>query len=207
MRYGFFAAGFRVAVKKSFRRELALLLGPCDASHIMRAAKGRYREMILRLPSAGGRKNPFAMHILAAAWGASLYLAAKAVLSPEEMGGVFSRAIENSIAFRLVMKSRSKKVFTAGWQDRWRELAIASRTMPYPPGFVFKFIPGKTRDEYGVHFMGCGICQLFQREGCSEFAPYLCRFDFVMAKHMNCRLTRPHTITNGDGFCDFWYSK
>jgi hypothetical protein len=207
MRYGFWAAGFWAAVKKRFRRELALLLGPRDAGLIMRAAKGRYREMILRLPPLGGGKNPFTMNILAAAWGASLYLAGKDVLSPEEMGGVFSRAIENNIVFRLVMKSRSKKVFTAGWQDRWRKLAIASRALPNPAGFVFEFIPGETRNEYGVHFKQCGICRLFQREGCSEFAPYMCRFDFVMARHMNCRLTRPHTIANGDGFCDFWYSK
>jgi len=44
MRYGLIVACFRVAVKKSFHRELALLLGARDASRIMREVKTRYKE-------------------------------------------------------------------------------------------------------------------------------------------------------------------
>jgi hypothetical protein len=207
MRYGLIAAGFYVAVRKSFQRELALLPGAYDAGRVMREAKTRYKEMIRHAPSGGGCMHPFTMNILAAAWGASLYLAGKNVLSPEETGSIFSRSLERTAAFRLSMKSKAKVMFTERGQERWREWAAASRAAQPPGGFVFDFIPGKTRDEYGIDFKECGICRLFEREGCPEFAPYLCRFDYVMARHTGCRLTRRHTIAAGDRLCDFRFSK
>ena len=45
------------------------------------------------------------------------------------------------------------------------------------------------------------------RENCAELAPSMCKFDYVMAKHMGAELTRTKTIADGDGLCDFWFKK
>jgi hypothetical protein len=207
MNYTIRARGVFLILKRSYRRELENHLCREDARRVTVAAKGLYRGMIVRSPSIAERKNPFVMSTLIAALTASVYKAAGGALSPEEMGGVFSRAVENTRVFRLVMKRRSKRMFTHHELERWRNLAIESGESGGFAGFVFDFVPGNTVNEYGLTFRECGICKLFAQEGCMELTPYMCGFDFVMAGYLGCRLTREHTIAAGDGFCDFHYSR
>jgi hypothetical protein len=207
MKYSLFAYCMYRLLRKNFIRELSVLLDEKSARDMVRQAKKRYRAIIERIPQQNTGKNPFTMPSCIAALTVSLFQAGRGTVSAEEMGRVFSDAVEKHPVFKLVMNMRAKKMFTARSQDRWKSLASASRTAPFPPGFVFDFIPGTSIREYGLTFSACGICAMLQREQCLELAPSLCSFDFIMARYLGCRLTRTTTIAGGGGRCDFWYTK
>jgi hypothetical protein len=105
------------------------------------------------------------------------------------------------------MRLASKKNFTIRWQDKRNQLALDSQKRRYPADFVSEFVYGPTPDEYGIVYRECGICKLLERESCAELAPYMCKFDYVMAKYMGAKLIRTKTIADGDGLCDFWFRK
>ncbi len=173
----------------------------------MRKAQPLYRDIVVRSPSIGGRKNPNTVNVLIAAFVAAIYKAAEGRLSSEQMGEVFSNAIKYTRAFKLFARITGKRNFTRQWQDKRHAWAVASQGKAYPADFVSTFVYGKTINEYGITYSECGICKLLQRENCADLAPELCKFDYVTAKYMGCKLTRTKTIANGDDMCDFWFSK
>ena len=66
----------------------------------------------------------------------------------------------------------------------------------------------KTDDyELGYDYHECGVCKLYNDEGCPELAPYMCRMDFVLADIMDMKLVRTGTIAEGAELCDFRYSR
>ena len=207
MEYDLYARGVPLIFNRSFRRLMAVTLDRQSAREMMRKAQRLYKDIVVRSPSIGGRKNPNLLNVLIVAFAAAIYKAASGRLSPEQMGEVFSNAIEQTTAFKLFAKSMGKKNFTRKWQDKRNASAIESQKKVYPADFVSEFIYGKTVNEYGVKYIECGICKLLQRENCSVLAPQMCQFDYVMAKYMGCELIRTKTIANGDALCDFWFYK
>jgi hypothetical protein len=207
MNYDLYARAIELVFNGSFRRQLAVALGEQIARNVMQKAKRNYSEIVTHSPPIGGRKNPLTMNLLITAYAAAIYKAANGKVSPEKMGEVFSDAIERTVAFWLFTKAMAKKVFTRQWQDRRNALAIESQTKAYPADFVWEFVYGKSVNEYGINYRECGIYKMFERENCTELASQMCKFDYVTAKYMGCELTRTKTIANGDGLCDFWYTK
>lgn len=207
MEYDLYARGIPVIFYGSFNRQLAITFGGRSARGVMQKSQLLYRDIVLRLPFTGGRKNPNLLNVLIAAFAAAIYKTASDRLSPEQMGEIFSNAIEQTVAFKLFAKSSGKKNFTREWQDKRYAIAIESQKRVYLADFVSGFIYGRTVNEYGVKYIECGICKMMQRENCAELASQMCRFDYVTAKYMGCELTRTKTIANGDGMCDFWFNK
>ncbi len=191
----------------NFRKQLLVVLGKQNATDVIHKSKLDYREIVMRSPYIGGWNNPLFMHILIAAFAAAIYKAADGKLSVEQMGQVFSNAIEQTTAYKLFMKLMGKQAFTRRWQDKRNSASIESQKKIYPAGFVFEFVYGKTTNEYGINYRECGICKLLNRENCAEIATQMCNFDYVTAKYMNCELTRTKTIANGENICDFWFKK
>lgn len=206
MKYGVYARGIDLIFGRHFQRKTAALVGTEASRAIMGRAKRLYREMVLRSPSIG-RRNPLLINVLIAAYVAAVYRAAGGRVSSEQMGLIFSDAVAEAAAFRIFMQRMAKQVFTRRWQDRCNHIAIESRKRTYPADFVSEFFYGETVNEYRINYLECGICKLLEREGCGELAPYLCRFDYVMARHMGCTLTRTKTIGTGGDLCDFRYTK
>ncbi len=66
----------------------------------------------------------------------------------------------------------------------------------------------KTDDfEFGLDYHECGVCKLCHDEGCSEYAKYLCRFDFMTSEMMGIQLKRTMTLAEGFNKCDFRFSR
>jgi hypothetical protein len=207
MKYDIFARGIWLFLNRSFRHQFTIFLGKETTTEVKRKAKQLYHEIILRSSSIGGRKNPLTMNVLIAAFIAAFYKSAIGQITVEQMGLILSNAMEETAAFRSFTKIMSRKIFTRKWQDGRNKVAIESQRKFYPANFVSEFIYGKTTDEYGINYLECAICKLFQQENCLELVQQMCQFDYVMAKYMGCKLSRTKTIANGDGICDFWYTK
>jgi len=204
MNYDTLARSIPWVFHRTFRRELATRMDRRAAGAAMRRAGVLYREMLRRSPSIG-RKNELRIYVLTAAYAAAVYKACG--LSAEETGAVFSSAMERAAAWRLYMRRTGKKVFTEKWQARRDRVMTETRKREYPANFVAEFIYGDTLNSYRVNYLECGICKLYARENCLELAPYMCRFDYVMARYMGCTLERTRTIAGGDGLCDFHFTK
>jgi hypothetical protein len=56
-------------------------------------------------------------------------------------------------------------------------------------------------------FSRCGLWELCKRENCPEFAPVLCKTDYVMARFGKANLTRKSTLADGADKCDFLYTR
>lgn len=87
---------------------------------------------------------------------------------------------------------------------KWSE---ESHQRKYKNDWVVDILPGNDTYSLGYNYYECGICKLYQDEGCPELAQYLCRMDFVLADIMDMKLVRTGTLAEGAEYCDFRYSK
>ncbi len=207
MVYDLKARAIRLVFNESFRRQLTVSLGKKTALKILYEGKRNYREIVKRSPSIGGWKNPLNVNVLGVAYVVAIYKAANGKLSAELIGKVFLNSFKQTDVLKLFYKFMSKKIFTRQWQDKRNILAVESQKKLYTADFVYKFVYGKTINEYGINYRECGICKLLKQENCSELAPQMCKPDYVTANLMGSELTRTKTIGNGDELCDFWFRK
>ena len=207
MEYDLSARGIRLIFNRDFARQLRVFLGEPTARDVMQKAGRRYNEIVLRSPSIGGKENFLIRNVLVAAFTAAIYQSAGGRISPEKMGEIFSNAIGQNRVYQLFMRAQGKQIFTRQWQDKRNIMARESQKRVYPANFVWEFVYGKTRCEYGITYRECAICKLLQRENCFDLISSMCKFDYVTAKYMHSELIRTKTIGNGDGLCDFWFKK
>lgn len=65
-----------------------------------------------------------------------------------------------------------------------------------------------THDKYSYNVHRCRYAEMYKEMGLEEIGFLLsCNRDskFIEGYAPNIKLTRPHTVMNGDGFCDFRY--
>jgi len=86
--------------------------------------------------------------------------------------------------------------------------AEESQLRKYPEGYVYEFVEsdGETFD-YGVNYIECAVYKFFKTQDAERFVPYICIYDFVMARAAGYGFNRTQTIWNGAPYCDFRYSK
>jgi hypothetical protein len=74
-------------------------------------------------------------------------------------------------------------------------------------GFRLRYVEGANRDEFGVDYLSCGICDYFRRKGMFEYVKYLCLVDYAIMKNLGIHFSRTSTLGNNGPMCDFRFSK
>lgn len=189
---------------KSYKKQIGRLFDTGFAKSVMKHAKPVFFETVCRIPSIG-EHNPKLSDIVFSAFIASVYKSGNRKILPKQMDTIMTDGMESIYIFRKFAGMEDH--FCKKWQDKRNAQAIFSKKRKYPADFVSEFIYGKTFNEYGIKYYECALYKLLKREGCAELAPLMCKFDYVMAKYMNANLNRTRTLVNGDGLCDFWYTK
>lgn len=83
-----------------------------------------------------------------------------------------------------------------------KAVALGSRTVPQ--GFRVRFVPGRPGEfAFGMDFLACGICTLFERHGAGRHTRLLCEVDHITAQLAGLKLTRTGTLAEGAPLCDF----
>ena len=83
-----------------------------------------------------------------------------------------------------------------------------SQAKKYPEGYVYEHVEGDGETfDYGVNFLECAVYKFFKKQDAERFVPFICIYDFVMARAAGYGFTRTQTIWNGAPFCDFRYSR
>jgi hypothetical protein len=72
------------------------------------------------------------------------------------------------------------------------------------PGNVFGYYVEGQGEEFdcGVDITECPIADFFRAQGASEFAPYVCLYDFLASKLSGFGLVRTMTLAEGAEKCD-----
>jgi hypothetical protein len=72
------------------------------------------------------------------------------------------------------------------------------------PGDVFGYYVEGQGEEFdcGVDITECPIADFFRAQGASEFAPYVCLYDFPASKLQGMGLVRTMTLAEGAEKCD-----
>lgn len=74
-------------------------------------------------------------------------------------------------------------------------------------GFKIRYVEGVSRNEFGVDYLKCGICDYFARMNLFEYVKYCCLVDYAIMKNMGISFSRTTTLGNGGKKCDFRFAR
>lgn len=162
-----------------------------------------YREIVHRASDIGDKNT------LLGAYGLAAYFIAMNRcdnLTPEQNCSILEKGLRNSNAYRMTMGSAdcyfSPKRMAA--RRRWSQKTYLRE---YKNDWLVDVIEKGNGFEFGLDYRECGVCKLCRDEGCSEYALYLCRLDFMTSEMMGIQLRRTKTLAQGDDRCDFRFSR
>ncbi len=123
-------------------------------------------------------------------------------LSPDENIEILTRRLKASRVFSMVMGDAdhylSEKRIEK--QKKWAE---NTQKRIYENDWVVELLPKNNEYDLGYDYLECGVCKLFNDEGCPNLAKYICRLDYMFAETMGLRLERTLTLAEGADKCDF----
>ena len=117
-------------------------------------------------------------------------------------------AFYKSAPMRWVMRLQGRGFLSRRGVAMWRRIAATSQERRYPHDWVYEIVQGDGSDSgMGLDCIECGAVKYLDREGASEYAPYLCWIDYPQFAAMGLRLDRTETIAQGGQRCDFRVSR
>ena len=129
--------------------------------------------------------------------------------SERAIGERIYRTAEEYFRLSAIQKWIKRKLFFSSVnirQIKGRELAT-SQGENGVNGFRTRYVEAANRDEFGVDYLSCGICDYFRRKGMFEYVKYLCLVDYAIMKNLGIHFGRTTTLGNNGGMCDFRFSK
>lgn len=130
-------------------------------------------------------------------------------LSENEIGEFIYKAADEYFRTPTIKKWIQKYFFFSRMnakQIRKRQ-AISEQLENGINGFKFKFVEGKDKNEYGIDYEKCGICDYFKNMDMFVYVKYCCLVDYAIMKNLGIPFTRTTTLGNGGEKCDFRFSK
>ena len=177
-----------------------------EAERIAAEAKGRYREIIRKLPEFE-KEDRFRMNIVNCALFASFLLCLQELPDTERLSSYYERSMMTP-AMKGFCRLGGRKKFSE--QDirsmkKTAELKAADRNRY---SWNMDFLPYEDGSGYEARFHRCGICVLMKELGLQEAIPAMCRLDYAMSKAGGADdFVRQHTLASGGPYCDCGYKK
>lgn len=174
------------------------------------AARNEFEGLIPQLPDIGG-KQPFSGFLVSTAKLLSLYRVTSArSLALEEIGNLVFKVdlgyLKGYPAF--LTRTLGGMNFSQSYLRKLRKRSEESQKRAYPDDFVYQFVEGDGINfDYGVDYLECANCKFLQKQGASEFAPYICPADILYSKALGWGLTRTTTLAEGGERCDFRFKR
>jgi hypothetical protein len=174
-------------------------------------ARQEYEALIPQLPYLGGARNFDTFLIIAAAMFLAFYKPLTARGRPvEEIGDVVHETVEGFFSSipRFPARLYGRLLFTRYSMRQARKTARESQQRRHAGDWVFEFVKGEgDAFDWGQDFVECGVCKLFRAQDAVEFAPHMCRLDFVFSEAFGWGLARTTTLAKGDAKCDFRFKR
>ena len=115
------------------------------------------------------------------------------------MFGGFLKSLPN-----FFKKLARKGTFSKRTLKGYRKDDEQSKKRVQPKGDVLNFIEGDGKEfDYCIEFTECAKVKYLKEQNASEFAPYVCLVDKLIAEYYKTGLIRTMTIADGYDTCDF----
>ena len=208
MKYAGMPAGMWLLFSKSFRNNLAGVLGyDCETSEkITKNAKAKYAEIIGKLPEFE-KADRFKMNIVNCAMLSAFCLSMPRRPDVEKLT-VYYRDSMLTGAMKWFCRQSGKKKFSAkdirGMQMT-AKLKAADRN---PYSWNAEFLDYGDGSGYEMRFTKCGICVLMKELGLYDLVPAMCALDYTMSEAGGASdFVREYTLAGGGPYCDCGYKK
>ncbi len=102
-------------------------------------------------------------------------------------------------AFRL-----ASRVPVLRWLGRWLMGLTPKRLQEASERSLERRYAGDGEEfAFGIDYVECGICKLYQQKGASELVPRNCWLDYPLSDALRLRLKRTKTLGQSADRCDF----
>jgi hypothetical protein len=193
-------------LERQVRGCLARRRGRRSARAIMRETRERFDSLLPEVGDIGGRRNRLTPMLLWSAWVLAFWEVMRGHgATTDEVGSIIIEAVPRQLAQypRPLLR----------WLGRWRMGLTASRLQEaserslerrYAADWVSRFVPGDGEEfAFGIDYVECGICKLYQQKGAFELVPWVCWLDYPVSDALGLGLKRTRTLGQGADHCDF----
>ena len=206
MKYPGMPAGMWALFAGSFRDKLTETLGydrPA-AAEITKKARGKYRELIKKLPDFE-KGDRFRMNIVSCAMLAAFVLSMPRRPDVDELTAYYAAAMMTGPMKWFCRKSGKAKFSKKDIEGMKRTAALnAADRNPY--SWNMEFLPYPDGSGYEARFSKCGICTLMGELGLRDLVPAMCRLDYTMSEAGGADVfVREYTLASGGPYCDCGY--
>ena len=208
MRYPGMPAGMWALFAGSFRDKLTEALGydrPA-AAEIAKRARGKYRELIKKLPDFE-KGDRFQMNIVSCAMLAAFVLSMPNRPSVDELTAYYAAAMMTG-PMRWFCRMSGKAKFSQKDIEGMKRTAALNAADRNPYSWNMEFLLYPDGSGYEARFSKCGICTLMGELGLGDLVPAMCRLDYTMSEAGGADIfVREHTLASGGPYCDCGYKK
>ena len=208
MKYTGMPFGMWLLFGRSFRKNLTSVLeyDGKTAGIITAKAKGKYREIIRKLPEFE-KGDRFKMNIVNCALFFFFFLHMHPKPTVEQMTEFYNRSMMIP-AMRFFCRLSGRKKFTAKDIEGMKKTEALRAADRNPYSWNMIYIPYQDGSGYEARFFRCGICRLMKELNLYEYVPAMCRLDYTMADAGGAsRFVREYTLASGGPYCDCGYKK
>lgn len=182
------------------------------AAEIEKAARDRFADLIPHLAYVGRPwTNCFEIEIPGALMALALYRTLRERgLRRDEAAEVMYSVYERFYASfpRALYAVVERVTFWPFAVPLVRRYAARSQRRRHERDFVFEFVRGDgVSFDFGVDFIECALCKLWDAVGETEFREIHCSIDFPMSGACGWGLQREQTIAAGDERCTFRFKR
>ena len=208
MKYVGMPLGMWLLYRGSFQKHLVteLWLTAQEAKAVTAKAKGKYREILARLPEfePGDR---FQMNIVSCAMLGAFVLSLDRRPTVEELTAYYAAAMMTAPT-RWFCRQSGKRKFSRKDVEGMRATAALRAADRNPYSWNMEFLPYPDGSGYEARFTRCGICTLMRELGIFDLTPALCRLDYTMSDAGGAtEFVREYTLATGGPYCDCGYRR
>ena len=208
MKYAGMPLGMWGLFAGSFRKQLSAVYGydAATARAITAKAKGKYREIIARLPDFE-KGDRFQMNIVSCAMLSAFLLSLPQKPTVEKTTEYYRRSMMTG-PMKWFCRRSGKQKFTERDLQGMQETAALKAADRNPYSWNMEFLPYPDGSGYEARFTTCGICTLMKELGLYELVPAMCRLDYTMSEAGGTSdFVREYTLASGGPYCDCGYKR
>ena len=208
MKYTGMPFGMWLLFGRSFRKNLTSVLeyDGKTAGIITEKAKGKYREIIRKLPEFE-KGDRFRMNIVSCAMLCAFFLSMPERPSVDDAAEYYRDSMMTG-AMRTFCRLKGKQKFSEKDVAGMKATAAMRAADRNPYSWNMAFLPYPNDGGYEARFTKCGICVLMKELGLYDLTPAMCRLDYTMSEAGGTdHFVRTYTLASGGPYCDCGYRK
>ena len=178
--------------------------------HLLRkAAKKRFREIVMTTPSIGSyRENSLKKNLVGGMVWFAIYETGRERYGSQMSLPLYEKMCQASISMPVMLRmTRMAKPFTKKFQESMMKRSERENRIDSPYNWQAHYKKGKVDEEFTLFYTRCGLCELARERGHLDILPVMCKTDYITFEAMGAILHRDKTLALGDDCCYYYMTK